>query len=101
MAAHFQVIFFYCLVLSEEGKDPLKLQQWVDFLVTFTEPIEGLYVQAYGGPMGVPTGEFTTDFKCTDGEVDDKDYELNQNIVPCHFSPRTAFMVRKHDCFFQ
>lgn len=78
-----------------EGEHALILTQWVDFEVTFKQPIRGMYVQAYGGPFGVPIGEFTTDFKCTEGEKDDKDYSANVNVVPCHFAPRTAYVVRK------
>lgn len=77
-----------------EGKDPLKLLQLVDFSVTFKKPIKGLFVQAYGGPMGVPTGEFLTDLKCTAGEKDNSDYPKNINVVPCHYAPRTAFNVK-------
>ncbi len=78
-----------------EGEKPLLLLQLVDFLVSFREPIKGLYVQAYGGPMGVPTGEFLTDLKCTEGKADDPDYPHNINVIPCHYAPRTAFNVKK------
>lgn len=69
------------------------MDQWICLIVNLRTPLRYLYAQSIGGPLGVPTGDFSNEMKCTEGFQDPSNYQSETHIVPCHFAPKSAYLV--------
>jgi len=79
--------------------DTRNMRQWMHIQVKPAKKLKGLYLQTIVGNMGLPSGEFTYEFGCSDLYPGHNDTQVSFALIqPCDYRSRSDLNVRIYLC---